>query len=176
METSTRFFSGKNIKIELGEMGVLLNVTTPDNEVYLNVEPRRYFPISDIYKYISIVRPAVEKEKGKDKEKENELFIIKDMNLLDDDSKKNLLVALDRFYMIPKIKDVVDSKSIYGILQWETITDRGRINFDIRDSYSSIKQLPDGRILVIDTYDNRYEIPDYTTLSRKAQKLLLGYM
>lgn len=98
------------------------------------------------------------------------------MNLLDDDSKKNLLVALDRFYMIPKINDVVDSKSIYGILQWETITDRGRINFDIRDSYSSIKQLPDGRILVIDTYDNRYEIPDYTTLSRKAQKLLLGYM
>ena len=178
VETSIRFFSGKNIKIEPGDMGILINITMPDGEVHLGVEPRRYFPISDIYKYISIVKPLemVNENDNKDKKKEIELFIIREIANLDDNSQKALQESLDGFYMIPKIDDILSSKDIYGMLQWKVSTDRGLFTFDIHDLYSSIKQLPDGRILVIDSSDNRYEITDYKTLSKKGQSLLLGYL
>lgn len=170
---SARFFSGKNIKIEPGDMGVMLNVTMPDGMSYKNVEPRRYFPISDINKYVSIVK-LEEDEKGKTKE--IELLVIRELSNLDEASRDALEKALARFYMIPKILDICDSKSLYGVLQWKVKTDRGDFSFDIRDLYSSIKQLPDGRVLIIDASDNRYEISDYRTLSKKGQGVLLGYL
>lgn len=173
MENSVRFFSGKNIKIELGSMGVLLNATLPDGTVYNDVEPRRYFPISDITRNISIVS-IEENDKGKDKLVEH--FIIKDIANLDEDSREALVTSLNRYYMIPKILDIYDQKNVYGILQWKVLTDRGVFSFDIRDIYSSIKQLNSGKILVIDAYDNRYEIDDVSKLSKRGQKLLLGYL
>ena len=173
MENSVRFFSGKNIKIESGSMGVLLKITLPDGTVYEDVEPRRYFPISDISRNISIVR-LEEDARGRDKL--HEYFIIKDTANLDEDSRKALLTSLDRYYMIPKILDIYDQKNVYGILQWKVLTDRGVFAFDIRDIYSSIKQLNSGKILVIDAYDNRYEIDDVSKLSKRGQKLLLGYL
>ena len=173
MENSVRFFSGRNIKIESGSMGVLLKVTLPDGTVYDEVEPRRYFPISDISRNISIVR-IEEDEKGRDKI--NEFFIIKDIANLDEASKEALLTSLDRYYMIPKILDIYEQKKVYGILQWKVLTDRGVFAFDIRDIYASIKQLNSGKILVIDAYDNRYEIDDVSKLSKRGQKLLLGYL
>ncbi|MBQ6172119.1 MAG: DUF1854 domain-containing protein [Clostridia bacterium] len=173
MDNSVRFFSGKNIHIAPGSMGVLLKVTMPDGTVYEDVEPRRYFPISDIYKNISIVR-VEEDERGKDKI--TEYLIIKDIDNLDEESRKALLDSLNKYYMIPKILDIYDQKNVYGILQWKVLTDRGEFAFDIRDIYSSIKQLNSGKILIIDSYDNRYEIDDISKLSKKGQKLLLGYL
>lgn len=173
MDNSVRFFSGKNIRIEPGSAGVLLKVTMPDGSVYDEVEPRRYFPITDISKNISIVR-VEEDEHGKDKI--IEYLIIKDIANLDDSSRKALLESLDRYYMIPKILDIYEQKNVYGILQWKVLTDRGDFAFDIRDIYSSIKQLNSGKILIIDSYDNRYEIDDVSKLSKRGQKLLLGYL
>jgi len=168
-----RFFSGKNITITKGSMGVLLNVKMPDGTEYKDVEPRRYFPISDIYRNISLVT-IEEDEKGKDKI--NEYLIIRDMANLDESSREVLKEALDKYYMIPKILDIYEQKNVFGILQWKVLTDRGPFSFDIRDVYSSIKQLNNGMILVMDASDNRYEIDDYTKLSKKGQKLLLGYL
>ena len=173
MDNSVRFFSGKNIRIEPGSMGVLLKVTMPDGTVYEDVEPRRYFPISDISRNISIVR-IEEDEHGKDKI--TEYLIIRDMANLDEESRQTLLDSLNKYYMIPKILDIYDQKNVYGILQWKVLTDRGEFAFDIRDIYSSIKQLSSGKILVIDSYDNRYEIEDVSKLSKRGQKLLLGYL
>ena len=105
-----------------------------------------------------------------------EFFIIKDVANLDEASREALLTSLNRYYMIPKILDIYDQKNVYGILQWKVLTDRGVFSFDIRDIYSSIKQLNSGKILVIDAYDNRYEIDDVSKLSKRGQKLLLGYL
>lgn len=171
---AARFFSGKNIRIERGSYGVLLNITTPDGTLHEDVEARRYFPISNADRYITIVK--LTREEGKDKDKIEERFIIKDTAALDEDSRAVLESALEKYYMIPKILDIKSSKMEFGTLRWKVETDRGMLTFDIRDVYSSIKQLPDGRILVIDSYDNRYEITDYEKLSSHGQKLLLSYL
>ena len=78
--------------------------------------------------------------------------------------------------MIPRITDILEFKKVNDDLQWTVASDRGIITFDIRDKYSSIKQLPDGRILVKDASDNRYEITDYKTISKRSRNLLLGYL
>lgn len=168
-----RFFSGRKFRVELGSMGVMLNITLPDGTQYKDVEPRRYFPLSDIYKYISFVQ-MIEDDKGKTVEEE--LLILKDVNNLDEDSKAAVIEALDRFYMIPKILDIYESKATAGIVQWRVLTDRGEYKFDIKDIFSSIKHLPGGKILVIDASDNRYEITDYNKFSKKGRSLLLGYL
>ena len=173
MSQDIRFFSGKKIRIEPGSMGVYLNIWLPDDTEYTDVEPRRYFPISGETKYISIIKMA---EDSKGKMQEEELLIIKDLDNLDEASRVAIAESLDRFYMIPKIIDIKEFKRINDDLQWTVLTDRGIVNFDIRDKYSSIKQLPDGRILVKDSSDNRYEISDISTLSKKPRSMVLGYL
>ncbi len=173
MAEDIRFFSGKKVRVEPGSMGIYLNVWLPDDTEYKDVEPRRFFPISDEFKYVSLVH-MVEDAKGKTQEEE--ILIIKDLNNMDEASRKAVIDALDGYYMIPRISDILEFKKVGDDLQWTVASDRGVITFDIRDKYNSIKQLPDGRILVRDASDNRYEIPDYTTISKRSKNLLLGYL
>lgn len=173
MSQDIRFFSGKKVRIEPGSMGIYLNVWLPDDTAYTDVEPRRFFPISNEFKYISLVH-TVEDAKGKIQEEE--ILIIKDLANLDEDSRKAVINSLDGYYMIPRITDILEFKKVNDDLQWTVASDRGIITFDIRDKYSSIKQLPDGRILVKDASDNRYEITDYKTISKRSRNLLLGYL
>lgn len=173
MAEDIRFFSGKKVRVEPGSRGVLMNVWLPDDTEYKDVEARRFFPISNEFKYISLVH-MVEDVKGK--LQEEEILIIKDLNNMDEESRKIVIKSLDGYYMIPRITDIKEFKKVNDDLQWTVISDRGVITFDIRDKYSSIKQLPDGRILVKDASDNRYEIPDYTTLSKRMRSILLGYL
>lgn len=173
MAEDIRFFSGKKVRVEPGSRGVLMNVWLPDDTEYKDVEARRFFPISNEFKYISLVH-MVEDAKGK--LQEEEILIIKDLNNMDEESRKIVIKSLDGYYMIPRITDIKEFKKVNDDLQWTVISDRGVITFDIRDKYSSIKQLPDGRILVKDASDNRYEIPDYTTLSKRMRSILLGYL
>ena len=173
MAEDIRFFSGKKVRAELGSRGILLNVWLPDDTAYTDVEARRYFPISNETKYISLVH-MVEDAKGK--LQEEEILIIKDLENMDEDSRNAVLKSLEGYYMIPRISDILEFKKVNDDLQWTVDTDRGIITFDIRDKYTSIKQLPDGRILVKDASDNRYEIPDLATLSKKVRSMLLGYL
>lgn len=173
MAEDIRFFSGKKVRVEPGSMGIYLNVWLPDNTEYKDVEPRRFFPISAESNYISLVH-MVEDAKGKTQEEE--ILIIKDLNNMDEDSRKAVNDALDGYYMIPRISDIIEFKKVNDDLQWTVASDRGIITFDIRDKYNSIKQLTDGRILVRDASDNRYEIPNYMTISKRSRNLLLGYL
>ena len=46
------------------------------------------------------------------------------------------------------------------------------VGFDIRNIYRDIKLLYDGRALIRDSDDNRYEIPDIKKLDAKSMSLL----
>ena len=88
------------------------------------------------------------------------------------ESKKVIEACLREYYLIPKIKRLIDSTEKYGILKWTVETDRGMCSFEIRNRHSDIKMLYDGRVLVRDSNDNRYEIPDYRTLDKHSMVLL----
>ena len=126
-----------------------------------NLEPRRLFPVSGMSKYITLID-----EKGK------EQAIIRNIDTLMSESKKVIEACLREYYLIPKITRILEVTDKFGLLKWTVETDRGNQTFEIRNRHSDIKLLYDGRVLVRDTSDNRYEIPNYKQLDKHSLMLL----
>ncbi len=135
----------------------LVDMEFYDGRKIEDLEPRRLFPVSGLMKYISLLDLD-----GK------EHAIIRNVDSLMPESKEVILQSLNEYYLIPKITAIVDCSEKYGILKWTVDTDRGRQSLRIRNRFSDIKVLYDGRILVRDSNDNRYEIPDYRKLDKKS--------
>ena len=60
----------------------------------------------------------------------------------------------------------------YGNITWTVATDRGEHSFAILNTSIDIKTLYDGRILIRDSNDNRYEIEDVNALDKDRLNLL----
>ena len=130
-------------------------------ETYEDLEPRRLFPMSGLKRYITLLDSDL-KEKA----------IIRNLEQLDPDSRKAIEDCLTEYYMIPKIIEMIDITEKFGVLTWTCRTDRGVRSFRIRNRHSDVKMLFDGRVLVRDSNDNRYEIEDVKKLDKKSQKIL----
>ncbi|MBP5632893.1 MAG: DUF1854 domain-containing protein [Clostridia bacterium] len=130
-------------------------------EIVEDLEPRRLFPVSGRMKYITLLD-----SEGK------EHAIIRDVETLSPESKEVILECLREYYLIPKITGLLERTEKFGILKWTVQTDRGVQQLRIRNRNSDIKQLYDGRSLVRDSNDNRYEIIDYRKLDKNSLKLL----
>ena len=130
-------------------------------ETYSNIEPRRLFPLSGLTRYISLLDSN-----------QKEIAIIRNLEDLDKDSRAAIEGCLEEYYMIPKIVEMIDITEKFGILTWTCRTDRGVRSFRIRNRHSDVKMLFDGRVLVRDSNDNRYEIEDVKKLDKKSQKIL----
>jgi len=159
---SRKYLDGDGVAIAPGP-GVRLTVRLPGKETPEEVEPRRLFPVSDAGRYISLVD-----------QDDNEKFIIRSAQKLDPESRRYLETALDRYYMIPRINKITDIQEKFGLLLWKVDTDRGPFEFHIQNRHSDIKVFSSRRILIRDSNDNRYEIPDYRELPGKSRNLLLG--
>lgn len=134
-------------------------------EKFENLEPRRLFPVSGLTKYITLL----------DKDG-NEKAIIRTINNLMPESQKVIEECLEQYYLVPKILKVIDTSEKYGIIKWIVNTDRGNKFFEIRNRNHDIKVLYDGRILIRDSDDNRYEITDYKNLDKKSLTHLISYV
>ena len=143
----------------------LVNVEFYTGEVIKNLEPRRLFPVSGLTRYITLLDAEGE-----------ERAIIRNVANLMPESRDIINDCLREYYLIPKITRLLDTSEKYGIIRWTAETDRGVISFEIRNRHHDIKALYDGRVLVRDSDDNRYEIPDYEALDRKSKRLLISEM
>ena len=154
------FISGDEVKItRTGKVCVRLE--TYDGRCFEDLEPLRLFPVSGISKYISLLD-----ETGK------EIAIIRDIDALLPESKKAIRECLESYYIIPKIKKILSRGEKYGNITWTVETDRGRHSFAIQNTSIDIKTLYDGRILVRDSNDNRYEIENVNALDKESLNLL----
>lgn len=121
------------------------------------LEPRRLFPVNNEDRYISLLD-----KDGK------EQAIIRDIATLSAESAEVIRGSLSEYYIIPKITKVLEVYEKGSINRWTVMTDRGKCSFQIRARYSDIKPFPDGRVLIRDTNDNRYEIPDISKLDKHS--------
>ena len=126
------------------------------------LEPRRLFPRSGLTRYITLL----------DEEGE-QVAVIRNIDTLLPESKAVLENALNEYYMIPRILRFIKMTEKFKIWMWTAETDKGEITFEIRNHIASVKPLYDGRVLIKDVNDNRYEIPDYRKLDKKSIKMLL---
>lgn len=161
-----RIYIDKNSgKIERTDL-YLVKLTLADGTVYEELEPRMLFPFTKETQYIALL------EKG-----EKEIALIRDLDDIDDDSRKAVRECFKEYYMIPHIKKVLECYDRFGMLKWKVETDRGVISFIIKNRHSDIKHLHGGhRIIIRDSNDNRYEIEDYTKLDTRSARLLFSYL
>lgn len=154
------YIDGDEVRFTKKDM-CLVDAEFYDGRRFEDLEPRRLFPVSGLTRYITLLDAD-----GK------ECAIIRNLDTLMPESKKVIEECLREYYMIPKIERVIDSSEKYGILKWTVETDRGMRSFEIRNRHSDIKMLYDGRVLVRDSNDNRYEIIDYRKLDKQSLLLL----
>ena len=140
-----------------------LRLEKSDGEVISDLQPKRLFPFSRPNEYISLFD-------GK-----SEAAVITDLRMLDSESRTAVEECFEEFYMIPKITGVIDTMVKFGTFIWIVETDRGRITIRIRNMGSDIKMLDENRMLIRDSNDNRYEIPDISKLDKNSLKKLFAF-
>ena len=82
------------------------------------------------------------------------------------------IIYAGRDAVLPKIVEMIDVTEKYGVITWTCRTDRGLRSFRIRSRTNDIKVLYNGRVLIRDSNDNRYEIDDYRTMDKKSRAIL----
>lgn len=130
-------------------------------EKFTELELHRLFPVTGLRRYIALV------DKNGD-----EIAVIRNIDELLPESKKVVEDCLNEYYMIPRIKRFIEMSEKFAIWMWTAETDRGVCTFEIRNHLTAIKPLYDGRVLIKDANDNRYEIPDIKKLDKKSLKML----
>ena len=143
-----------------------VRVIMKDGRVFENLVPRRLFPISNRDAYISLID-----------EKECEVAFVRGLDEIDEASARAIVGCFEEYYMIPKILRVIAVEDQFGVLKWTVETDCGTVKFGIRNRNSDIKHLGcDTHILIRDSNDNRYEIPDTSKLDKHSLHLLFSYL
>ncbi len=152
-------------KIERTDM-YLVRVTKKDGSVIEDLEPRRLFPVTNKEMYITLLDSD-----------EREVAFVRDLSELDEASAEALRACFEEYYRVPRITALLDSREKFGSLTWVVETDRGGpVTFRIRNRHSDIKMMRDGRILVRDTDDNRYEIASFDAMDARSKQLLFSYL
>ncbi len=158
------YIENDNARITFGE-GILMNVEMYDGRRFENVEARRLFPVTGLDRYITLLDTDG-----------NEQAVIRDVGSLMDESRDTVKKALEEYYLVPKITRIIECYEKYGLMKMKVETDRGTYAFDIKSRYNDIKILYDGRVLLRDSSDNRYEIEKFDTLDKRSKKLFNSYM
>ncbi len=142
----------------------LVKVETAGGQVFDELEPRRLFPMSYPDKYITLLSSG-----------EKEIALIKELDGLNEPSKKAILDCFADYYMIPTITEILDVSDKFGMLKWRVMTDRGEISFSIRNRHSDIKVFGRVTLFVRDSNDNRY-VSDLTKLDKLSLRKIYSYL
>jgi len=127
---------------------------------YKGVRPVRLFPISAPNQEI-----AFQDAEGK------EIGILKEMKALDADSRRCLDEELELIYFVPRVTAIKGVISRHGTTTWDLETDRGPRRIHVKDR-SDIRRLPGRRVLLVDVFGLKHDIPDYTQLDERSRALL----
>ena len=143
----------------------LVDVELRDGRTFQNLEPRRLFPTSDMNRYITLLDDSG-----------TEQAVIRDLNTLPPQQKTIITACLGEYYLIPKIHKIVDFDERFDGITLHTETDRGPASIDIRILVHGLKLTQNGRVLVRDVNDNRYEIQDVMKLDKHSRQILSRYI
>lgn len=156
-----RYIEGPEIRLTENDK-IFVDAEFYNGDKYTELELHRMFPITGLDRYIALM----------DSEG-NEIAVIRNIDDLSSDSRKVVKNCLNEYYMMPRITRFIEMSERFKIWMWTTETDKGICTFEIRNHLTAIKPLYDGRVLIKDANDNRYEIPDVNKLDKRSQQMIL---
>ncbi len=125
----------------------------------------RQFPFELHWEFISVLDAE-----------QNELGIIRNVELFEDETREMLVTELRRRYYSPEIKRIISMKERYGFSYWKVETEEGEVSFTLHDTFRSIIRVGENRAILFDVNGNRFEIPDVSALDRKSLKKVELYL
>ena len=134
-------------------------------KTFENLEPRRLFPLSGKDKYITLLD-----EEGV------EQAVIRDLKTLPKDARQMIESCLQEYYLIPKVEKILNIEEKFGVVALNVETDRGPARIELRSNLHGLKLLYGGRVLMRDSNDNRYEIPDLQKIDKRSRMLIDSYL
>ena len=166
--TAVRYLSPDICRIHLGTHNAL-HVTVKDDRIYGGVYAAYAFPVAHPTSYISLIHTV---GKGKDLE----IGIIRDLSEFPEDDARLVRQALARRYFIHTITKLRHIGFKYGFVAMDVDTDKGSISFLMRWQHDRAVDYGRRGKVIIDVDENRYLIPDVSTLSPSEQSDLLRYI
>jgi len=157
----TRYRDGSDIRVWRVPGSSHLRVEVKDDQVVLSARVKRFFPLSSPDEYYSI-------QTADDKE----VCVVRSLDTCDADSQALIKEELDRRYFSPRISRIVDFKVVPGMLSFNVDTNRGQIEFYVRNWRDSSYEIEPGRWHITSVDGIRFEIPDLNALDRKSQWFL----
>ena len=140
----------------LGNLVMQLN-----KKSYAGVTLRRAFPLEIGTDYIGFFDTE-----GK------EIGILKTLDALDYDSKKEIEKELEKVYFQPQILAFNHLDEEFGVLRGEIETTRGPRSLEIRGYRTNVRILSEKRAIVVDVDGNRYLIEDWPSLPQRIREIL----
>lgn len=156
-----RLLDGSNAEFSRTEGGFV--ALKANGKEYSRVGVYLTFPLTNPEEFISI-RESDEKAK--------EIGMVEKLSLLPAEQQEMLREQIRLRYFMPVITKVLDVKDEYGYAYWNVTTSFGSCRFTTRISGNAVIHLSDSRLLVTDIDGNRYEIPDFYSLSIMERKKL----
>lgn len=157
----SEYLEASQIKIEVAP-DQTLRALLPDR-CATNVQVLRALPLSEENEFI-ILRDGQNKEIG----------ILESLEGLDSNSDELIQIALRKRYFLPKILKINDIFERFNSADWDVETDRGRITIQTRAIHESVIELGEGRVLLRDNEDNRFEIPNLEALDETSRGRFAG--
>lgn len=152
------------------EARLLRLVREPDGTIRLWIGPERGHdrvqavrlrPLSDPEHYVSFLD-----ERGE------EICLVRDPTGLDEASHRVLREELDRRYLTAVVRRIHTLRSEQGVHYFDVETDRGRREYVVQNLAENARWLGPRRVLLLDTYGNRFEVHDLDALDRQSARLL----
>lgn len=163
-----RWLTPELARIHLGTFNTL-HVTVREERIYGGVFALRCLPISHPREYISLryVHPDGH---------ELEVGLIRRLDDWPEDVQQLVRQSLMRRYFVHTIRGINQIEQISQYLDFEVETDLGPQHFVLRwQSDRALDYGPHGKML-LDTDDNRYLIPDLSTLPERDRRLFERYI
>lgn len=132
-----------------------------DERVVLGARIKRAYPLSSPQQYFSI----------QDSEDE-EIAMLRDLSGCDEPTRALIEEELDRRYFSPRILRIMNVKTVPGMWSFDVSTNRGDIEFFVRNWRDSSVEIEPGRWHITSVDGQRFEIPNIDALDGKSQKLL----
>ena len=139
---------------------ITVRMTVGDERSYIRVRPVQASPLAHTDRYVSLLDI-----------KNEEVAFIRDMNDLDEESRRVIEEELAHRYLRATIQRIESIQMEYGVTYWDVMTDRGKREFVIR-GHENTHWASDTRLLLTDVDGNRFEVVDYTRLDPHSIQLI----
>jgi hypothetical protein len=103
-------------------------------------------------------------------EDNQEIALLADLELLEEESRQAAVLELERSYLIPRIESIIAIRKKGSEWVWSVETDYGPGTLRMSILHEGIHELSDGRWIVTDDDQRRYELSGLDRMDRNSRE------